>query len=357
MTHPRSHSLGFLVAAFVLFMPFAAGCGSPAAPPTDAAARDATIRERATIATPPVAVSADTAGDVTPTPPARPPIYDPTADGKAVIAAAIAQAARADKHVLIEWGGNWCGWCYKLHDVFTQDSEVEPIVFQDYELVLLDEGSNRELMESYGGKDREYSFPHLTILDAEGNVLTNQETGSLEDGPKHVPERVATFLKKWAPEPVDAEARLAAALKTAGEENKRVFVRVGTPYCGWCKVLDSFLLEHESLFARDFVDLRIDTMRMTGGEAVANRLKPGDSLGIPWMVILDASGEVVANSVGPKGNIGYPVLLEEIDHFMSMLRGSATRMTPADMGEIRRALDDYRIAREERLRAGAQPEQ
>jgi hypothetical protein len=32
-------------------------------------------------------------------------------------------------------------------------------------------------------------------------------------------------------------------------------------------------------------------------------------------------------------------------------------MTPADMGEIRRALDDDSIAREERERAGAQPPQ
>lgn len=276
----------------------------------------------------------------------REPIYDPEADGAALIAAALERARAEHKHVLIEWGGNWCGWCYKLHDVFTTDETVGPIVSEEFELVLLDQGANRALMEGYGGKDRQYAFPHLTVLDAAGNVLANQETGSLEVGPRHDPVKVAEFLKRWAPEPVDAEEALAAALRKAAEEDKRGLMRVGTPYCGWCKVLERFLREREGLFAVDYVGLKIDMLRMTHGEEVAGRFRPGESPGVPWMVILDASGAVLATSVGPEGNCGYPYHPGEIDHFLSMLTSTRRRMTDADVAAIRADLDQYRAERE-----------
>jgi len=129
----------------------------------------------------------------------RDPIYLEEANGKELIAAALQKAKQDHKHVLIEWGGNWCGWCYKLHDVFHHDETVHPIVAEQFELVLIDNRENRDLMLEYGGKDRQYSFPHLTILDWDGRVLVNQETGSLEDGPRHDPKLVSDFLAKWIP--------------------------------------------------------------------------------------------------------------------------------------------------------------
>lgn len=131
--------------------------------------------------------------------PEREPIYAEEANGKDLIAAAMKKAQRDHKHVLIEWGGNWCGWCYKLHDVFHNDTIVQPIVHEEFVLVLIDSGKNKELMLEYGGKDRQYSYPHLTVLDEQGVVLTNQETDSLEEGPKHDPKLVAEFLGKWTP--------------------------------------------------------------------------------------------------------------------------------------------------------------
>ncbi|MBC7966196.1 MAG: thioredoxin family protein, partial [Fuerstia sp.] len=237
-----------------------------------------------------------------PSKPKREPIYLEEANGKALIAAALKKAQRDHKHVLIEWGGNWCGWCYKLHDVFHNDADVRPIVHEEFELVLIDSGKNGDLMREYGGKDRPFSFPHLTVLDEHGAVLTNQETGSLEEGPKHDPKLVSQFLRTWIPEKVDAEQLLADSLMKAAGEDKRVLVRVGTPYCGWCTVLAQFFQDHESLITTDYVDIKIDTMRMTNGEQVAARLAPGEPGGVPWMVILDASGKELASSHGPEGN-------------------------------------------------------
>lgn len=276
----------------------------------------------------------------------RAPIYVEEANGKELIAAALKRAQRDHKHVLIEWGGNWCGWCYKLHDVFHKDSVVHPIVHEEYELVLIDQGKNHDLMLEYGGADRQYSFPHLTVLDSSGAVLTNQETGSLEEGPQHDPKLVADFLHKWTPEKQDAEQLLTNALTTAGNEKKAVLVRVGSPYCGWCTILSQFMQDHQSVFATDYVDLKIDTMRMVNGEQVASRLEPKGAGGIPWMVILDPSGKTLATSIGPGGNIGYPYQPEEIEHFATMLKATKNRMTDAEMESIVADLNAYRVARE-----------
>lgn len=349
------------------------GCGHqpstpavPAKPPANAASTASSAPQSlpmpaAIVETPAAPLSAigSGSGDTPPpaaSPPRKPrePIYDETADAKTVIAAAVKRAAMERKHVLIEWGGNWCGWCYRLHDVFHQDKTVSPIVHEEYELVLIDSNSNDELMKSYGGKDRQYSYPHLTILNAAGKVLTNQETGSLEIGPRHDPEKVAAFLKTWIPARLDAEQELTKALERAKAEDKSVFVQVGDPYCGWCKRLSAFLSEHETPFGQDYVHLKIDTVRMTHGDEVALRLAPGTDLGHPWMVILDAEGKRLASSVGPAGsNIGYPSQPAEIDHFRTMLKGTRKRLTDSDLDTFGAALNAAREEHERKLRERA----
>lgn len=277
---------------------------------------------------------------------ARAPIYIEESNGKHLIAAALKRAQRDNKHVLIEWGGNWCSWCYKLHDVFHEDSSVQPIIHEEFELVLIDQGKNKELMLEYAGPEGVSGFPHLTVLDTSGLVLTNQETGSLETGPRHDPQRVIEFLQQWKPNIQDAEELLSTALARAGTEQKAVLVRVGSPYCGWCTVLSQFIQDHLSVFATDYVDVKIDTMRMKNGEQVASRLQPANADGIPWMVILDTSGKTLATSIGPQGNIGYPAQPQEIAHFVAMLKSTRNRLTDTEIESLAADLTAWRAAQE-----------
>ena len=77
---------------------------------------------------------------------------------------------------------------------------------------------------------------------------------------------------------------------------------------------------------------------MTNGKEVLKRFRSSESGGIPWFAFLDARGEVLATSDGAKGNIGCPVEPEEIDHFVSMLKRSASRITPEQLAAIERGL-------------------
>src|SRR6187397_2028590 len=48
-------------------------------------------------------------------------IYDTKADGKELVAAATKKAVAQEKRVLVVFGGNWCGWCHKLHAFFAKN--------------------------------------------------------------------------------------------------------------------------------------------------------------------------------------------------------------------------------------------
>jgi hypothetical protein len=93
----------------------------------------------------------------------------------------------------------WCGWCYLLHDVVTQNEPLAAIAKNGFVLVLVDIDTNQQLFHQYVPKDAQRGFPHLTVLDADGKVLKNQETDALEDGPKYDLGKVRAFLAHWSP--------------------------------------------------------------------------------------------------------------------------------------------------------------
>lgn len=281
---------------------------------------------------------------------AREPIYNEMADARADIAAALGRAKYDHKRVLLKFGGNWCGWCWKLHDLFRKDPEIAAVLRDEYELVLIDALTNDDLQTEY---KIQRAYPFLTVLDSEGGIVVNQRTAALEQGSQHDPEKVLQFLKRWQAEPLDAEQVLARALEQARSENKRVLVHLGTPTCGWCRVLNRYLLKNRDLFALDYVDARIDTVRMTQGDSLARRLrKDGPSGGVPWMTILAADGAALITSDGPGGNIGYPFQPHEIEYFMGMLRQTRRSISDAQLADLEQQLREYAAAKKTAEQAG-----
>jgi thiol-disulfide isomerase/thioredoxin len=127
------------------------------------------------------------------------PIYNPKADAKAEIKAALERAKREHKRVLLDFGGNWCGWCYLLHDVLTQNERLAALAKNGFVLVLVDIDTNHGLFDQYVPKDSQRGFPFLTVLDADGKLLKNQETDALEDGMKYDLNKASAFLEQWSP--------------------------------------------------------------------------------------------------------------------------------------------------------------
>jgi len=276
---------------------------------------------------------------------ARPPIYDANADAKADIAAALDKAKRDNQRVLVMFGGNWCPWCHKLNDVFSKNREIARTLLYEYQLVRVDIGrwnKHMDIAKGYGADIESKGVPFLTVLDADGKVLANQETGALEDGDHHDPQKVAAFLDKWKAEPLDAEKLLAGAQTRAAADGKSVLLHLGAPWCPWCHKLEDFLARKDiaAVLAPDFIDLKIDVDRMTNGKQVAERIRGSNQGGIPWIAILDSHGEKLATSDGPQGNIGFPVEPPEIAHFLGMLKKTAKRISAEQLEQIEKSLGE-----------------
>ncbi|HWB19690.1 MAG TPA: thioredoxin family protein [Phycisphaerales bacterium] len=272
-------------------------------------------------------------------------VYDEHADAKTQIAEAVTRAKKDNKRVLIQWGGNWCIWCTRLHNLYAANKDLAHELLYEYEVVYIDtgvpKGKNVDVANSYGAQVEKDGFPYLTILDDDGKVVANHDTGSLETkekdaAPGHDPRLVLDVLKKNEAPQIDAQRALDGALAKAKSEHKRVFLHFRAPWCGWCKRLEAWMDQDDvkAILAKDFIDLRIDQDRMIGGKDLKPRFGADETSGIPWFAFLDENGKALADSVSAKGNIGFPQAPEELAHFEDMLKKASQSMTSDDIAVL-----------------------
>lgn len=104
------------------------------------------------------------------------------------------------------------------------------------------------------------------------------------------------FVKKHLySETANPTADIAAALKQARAENKRVILDFGGDWCGDCQVLDIYM--HQSpnaeLLARHFIVVHVDIGHMDHNVDVAEKYKVPISKGVPALAVLDAHGNLL----------------------------------------------------------------
>jgi len=143
-----------------------------------------------------------------------------------------------------------------------------------------------------------------------------------------------------------AKVVLTKAQAQAKAGKKNVMVIFHASWCGWCHKLDDFLADPEmgKLMKANFVIQHVDVLENGDKKVLENEggltymeSFGGKNAGLPFTAMTDPSGKMLVNSSKdgkPTGNIGYPAAPDEIAHFMTMLKKSAPRMTPADLTKI-----------------------
>ena len=93
----------------------------------------------------------------------------------------------------------------------------------------------------------------------------------------------------------DAKADVAAAIKKAHVEHKRVLLDFGGNWCGDCKVLDINFhkAENEALLKKYYVLVDIDIGRMDKNVELATQYGVPLSKGVPALSVVDGNGKVV----------------------------------------------------------------
>jgi len=129
-------------------------------------------------------------------------IYPAPEQAKADLAAGLKSAAATHKHVILDFGGNWCGDCQVL-DIYFHDPANKPLLDANYVLVHVNIGSssmdqNQDIAERYQIPLKK-GVPALAVLDEHGKLLYSQRTGEFESMRRMEIGSVTSFLLQWKP--------------------------------------------------------------------------------------------------------------------------------------------------------------
>ena len=129
-------------------------------------------------------------------------LYNPKADVKKDVAAALIKAKNEGKHILLQIGGNWCSWCYRYEGFVKADTALNRITRENYIVYHLNyspENKNLAFLKTLGFPQR-FGFPVFVVLNAKGNRLHTQDSGLLEKGKSYDADKIKNFLLAWSPE-------------------------------------------------------------------------------------------------------------------------------------------------------------
>ncbi len=135
-------------------------------------------------------------------------VFNPAANAKSDLSAAIKKADNLGKHIIVKIGYNQCPWCIMLHKFLKEDPKIDSILNADYVMVKVNyskENWNLDVMKSLKFPQR-FGFPVLVILDSNGNLLHTQNTLYLEKGKSYDSKRIIDFLKKWNKKALDPKS-------------------------------------------------------------------------------------------------------------------------------------------------------
>jgi thiol-disulfide isomerase/thioredoxin len=150
--------------------------------------------------------------------------------------------------------------------------------------------------------------------------------------------------------PPSSEDVLATAKSIAVSQHKPIFLVFGASWCPPCRQMEAFMKDPKirPILEKYFVLANLNVqeehgkhpeLNNPGGEKLLADYG-GESMGIPFIVFLDAEGQLLVNSNRPvKGkpageNIGYPALPVEIDWFMTMLHKTLPTLTKIDADTV-----------------------
>lgn len=237
--------------------------------------------------------------------------------------------------------------CVELFRLFHENSASPSKLRWEFELASLDlnQPPVREFAGELGvpvGKDQP---PILAVLDGDG-ILSATHPLRLDEKQKLDGAALAAFLGKHKPARRDAERMLAQAREKAKSENKRVFFIASASWCGPCRRLSRFLAAHKDELQVHYVFVKIDISRDRHAEALCKSFQQGKHEGVPWYVILDEAGKALITSNAPttdprsgSSNIGFPSSQEGIEHFLTMLKQTAPRLSQEQRNALKKGLE------------------
>ncbi len=122
--------------------------------------------------------------------------FDPERDAAKDLSVATALASAQGKRILVDVGGQWCKWCHTLDRFIADQPEIKALIDTRYVWLKINwspDNKNQALLSRW---PKIKGYPHLFVLDAKGQLLHSQDTGTLESGDSYDPMRFLAFLQQ-----------------------------------------------------------------------------------------------------------------------------------------------------------------
>ena len=130
--------------------------------------------------------------------------YDIAADPQRDLTAALAQARRSGKRVMVVFGANWCPDCRVLDQEFHSGSKAAELVASRYEVVKVDVGDfdkNLDFAKLYGEPIKK-GIPSIVVVTPTNEVVYQTKAGELADARSLGSDGIYGFFKDKADKPL-----------------------------------------------------------------------------------------------------------------------------------------------------------
>jgi thioredoxin-related protein len=139
---------------------------------------------------------------------------DPARDARADIQAAVVEASRTGKRVLLDVGGNWCGYCEELDQLFEEHSDLKDLRDRYFITVTVNYSTEEKNQKALAAYPPIEGIPHFYVLDAQGNMLHSEHVADLRQPGRYSPEKMRQFLNTWGPQSTSSLALRQATVKS-----------------------------------------------------------------------------------------------------------------------------------------------
>jgi thioredoxin-related protein len=124
--------------------------------------------------------------------------FDPKRIAAADLQAAMVEAQRTGKYILLDVGGDWCQYCHEMNELFRQHPELTKLRDDKFVVVSVyyaSDNKNKEFLSHY---DKVEGIPHFYVLDSRGKQLHSQHVRYLREGGAYSPEKMKAFLLQFS---------------------------------------------------------------------------------------------------------------------------------------------------------------
>ncbi len=125
--------------------------------------------------------------------------FDPKRDAGADIQAAIAEAQRTGKRIILDIGGDWCQYCHQMDQLFQEHPDLLELRDKNFITVAVYYGTDKKNEQVLSHYPKVAGIPHFYVLDGTGSVLHSQHLLELRKGGKYDPDKMKEFLTQWSP--------------------------------------------------------------------------------------------------------------------------------------------------------------